>query len=132
MKIAYQFATETVAIEVTDDWGNILVDLDRDEHNNNRRETRRHYHLEACEYEGMDFASEDFSFDTMLDGDEAKRLVAAALSCLTDAQQNLIRALYFKELSAKDYAKQSGISDAAVSKMKKAALKKMKKVLLGG
>ena len=132
MKIEYKFATETVEIEVTDDWGSILVDFDREEHNNDRRETRRHYHLDACEYEGADFAVEDFGFDAVLDRDEAKRLVAAALPCLTDAQQNLIRALYFNEMSARDYAEQSGISDAAVSKMKKAALKKMKKVLQSG
>ena len=29
MKIKYQFATETVEIEVADDWGNLVIDLDR-------------------------------------------------------------------------------------------------------
>ena len=129
MKIEYKFATETVEIEVTDDWGSILVNFDREEHNNDHRETRRHYHLEACEYEGADFAVEDFGFDAVCDRDEAKKLIAAALPCLTGAQQNLIRALYFKDMSAKDYAEQNGISEAAVSKMKKSALKKMEKVL---
>ena len=29
MKIKYKFATETVEIEVADDWGNLVIDLDR-------------------------------------------------------------------------------------------------------
>ena len=47
MKIKYQFATETVEIEVTENWGNVIVDLDRQEYNNNHTETRRHCSLEA-------------------------------------------------------------------------------------
>lgn len=35
MKIKYQFATETVEIEVSENWGNVIVDLDRQEYNNN-------------------------------------------------------------------------------------------------
>lgn len=31
MKIKYQFATETVEIEVDDDWGSLVIDLDRQE-----------------------------------------------------------------------------------------------------
>lgn len=42
MKIKYKFATETVEIEVADDWGNLVIDLDRQEYNNDHAETRRH------------------------------------------------------------------------------------------
>lgn len=34
MKIQYKFATETISIDVPDDWGEILIDLDRQEYNN--------------------------------------------------------------------------------------------------
>ena len=47
MKIKYEFATETVEIEVTDDWGAIVVDLDRQDYNTDHKETRRHCSLEA-------------------------------------------------------------------------------------
>jgi len=132
MKIEYQFVTGKVEIEVTDDWGTLLLDLDREEYNNDHKETRRHYHLEACDYEGEDFAVEDFGFDAISDWDEAQKRVAAALPCLTGLQRSLIHALYFENISPKDYAKRQGISDAAVSKMKTAALKKMKKILQSG
>ena len=47
MKIKYAFADETVEIEVSEEWGNILIDLDRQEYNNDHAETRRHCSLEA-------------------------------------------------------------------------------------
>lgn len=39
MKIQYKFATETVTIEVDDRWGELLVDLNRQEYNNDHKET---------------------------------------------------------------------------------------------
>ena len=36
---AYEFANETVEIEVDKRWGNILVDLNRQEYNINHKET---------------------------------------------------------------------------------------------
>ena len=49
MKIKYQFANETVTIEVEDQWATVLVDLDREEYNDNHRETRRYlYPSPAC------------------------------------------------------------------------------------
>ena len=47
MKIKYEFATETVEIEVDEDVGNFIVDLNRKEYNINHKETRRHCSLEA-------------------------------------------------------------------------------------
>ena len=59
MKIQYKFVNETISIDVPDDWGEILIDLDRQEYNNDHKETRRHYSLEGKVYEGMDYAVED-------------------------------------------------------------------------
>lgn len=47
MKITYEFATETVEIEVSEDWANLVIDLDRQEYNNNHAETRRHVSYET-------------------------------------------------------------------------------------
>ena len=48
MKIQYKFATETVTIEVDDRWGELLVDLNRQEYNNDHKETRRHSSIGRC------------------------------------------------------------------------------------
>ena len=59
----YHFSDgETVSIEIPDDWGEILIDLDRQEYNNDHKETRRHYSLEGKVYEGMDYAVEAVSY----------------------------------------------------------------------
>ena len=42
MKIKYAFATETVEIEVEDTWATVLIDMDRQEYNNDQKESRRH------------------------------------------------------------------------------------------
>lgn len=47
MKIKYEFANETVEIEVDEEWGNLLIDLNRQEYNNDHAETRRHCSLNA-------------------------------------------------------------------------------------
>ena len=69
MKIQYKFANESVEIEVSDEWGEILIDLDRQEYNKDHKETRRHYHLEGCAYEGDDFAVEDPALGRLLEDD---------------------------------------------------------------
>lgn len=47
MKIKYEFANEAVEIEVEEKWATIVLDLDREEYNDNHRETRRHCSLDA-------------------------------------------------------------------------------------
>lgn len=47
MKIKYEFATETVEVEVSEEPGTAIVDLDRREYNINHKETRRHCSLDA-------------------------------------------------------------------------------------
>ena len=39
MKIKYEFVTETVEVEVEDSLGSVIVDLDRQEYNNNHTRT---------------------------------------------------------------------------------------------
>lgn len=51
MKISYTFANgETSTIEAADEWGAIILDLDRQEKNQSRKETRRHTALDSYDY----------------------------------------------------------------------------------
>ena len=61
MKIEYKFVTGTVEVEVPDVWGTVLVDLDRQEYNNDHKETRRHCSLEAYNLDDALLPSEEFS-----------------------------------------------------------------------
>lgn len=114
MKIKYTFAKETVDIEVDEEWGNLLLDLDRKEQNNGRRETRRHVSFNSLQYEGEVFADEDSKLEELLAESENERLLNA-ISKLKPKQQELIRAIYFDGISVNDYAARKGVSQSAIS-----------------
>ena len=60
MKIWYEFTNGEVSeIEVGEALGGLLVEFDRQEYNNDHKETRRHVSLNGLDYEGALFASPD-------------------------------------------------------------------------
>lgn len=123
MKIKYQFATETVEIEVADDWGNLVIDLDRQEYNNDHKETRRHMSLDAAMYEGDVFAVEDVSLESFADNYDLHQAIAK----LTDNQRRIIVGHYFEGVSYVALAAELGISEAAVRQAANRALKQIQK-----
>ena len=129
MKIQYKFATETISIDVPDDWGEILIDLDRQEYNNDHKETRRHYSLEGKVYEGMDYAVEDPGLEALFAGPTDEERLCDAIQKLDPDQQTMIRAIYFDGVSVNDYAARMGVTQSAVSHRLQTVKKKMKKLL---
>lgn len=128
MKIKYEFATETVEIEVTDDWGSLLVDLDRQEYNNDHKETRRHCSLEAYNLDDGLLPSDEDVLRDIIKAEEAGRL-REALSCLDADQRELVEALYFEGVKAADFAEQKGVSPSAITQRKATTLKKLRRFL---
>lgn len=126
MKIQYQFATETVEIEISEEWGDILIDLDRQEYNVNHKETRRHASLEAFNLDGTLFPSDaDVAVD-VIGKDELERLYAA-IGKLQPQQQELLRSVFFGGETLAAIARKEGVSKMALTnRMKKiyAALQK--------
>ena len=60
MKISYEFVTGEISeIEVDEHLGGMLLDFDRQQYNNDHKETRRHVSLDGMDYEGELFASTD-------------------------------------------------------------------------
>ncbi len=128
MKIKYKFATETVEIEVPDEWVNILKEEDRLQYNNDHTETRRHESLYAYEEFGDLYPSDADTLGDVLAAESREQLMAAVRK-LTPLQQELIDALFFRDIKLIDYAAQRGVSPAAISKQKKVALRTLKKIL---
>lgn len=129
MKIQYKFVNETISIDVPDDWGEILIDLDRQEYNNEHKETRRHYSLEGKVYEGMDYAVEDPGLEALFAGPTDEERLRAAIQKLDPGQQAMIRAIYFEGVSVNDYASRMGVTQSAISHRLQTAKKKLKKFL---
>lgn len=125
MKIKYQFATETVGIEVDDDWGSLVIDLDRQEYNNDHKETRRHVSLDAALYEGDAFADEGADLEKYADRIDLQR----AISTLTDHQQRIIKGYFFDGLTYVELGDELGISEAGVRQAANRALKQLRKII---
>lgn len=129
MKIRYSFVNETISIDVPDDWGEILIDLDRQEYNNDHKETRRHYSLEGKVYEGMDYAVEDPGLESLFAGPTDEERLRTAIQQLTPDQQEMVQAIYFENVSVNDYAARMGVTQSAISHRLQTVKKKLKKLL---
>ena len=128
MKIKYEFANETIEIEVEEEWADIVIDLDRQEYNVNHKETRRHCSLEAYNLDDALLPSDEDVVQDIIKAEEAGRL-REALSCLDADQRELVEALYFEGVKAADFAEQKGVSPSAITQRKATALKKLKRFL---
>ena len=116
MKITYKFVTGEVAeVEVSEEIGAVIVDLDRLEYNNDHKETRRHYSLEGKVYEGMDYAVEDPGLEALFAGPTDEERLHAAIRQLSPDQKEMVRAIYFENMSVNDYAARMGVTQSAIS-----------------
>ena len=128
MKIKYAFADETVEIEVSEEWGNILIDLDRQEYNNDHAETRRHCSLEPFNLDDALFPSDVDVEREVLEGLDNKALYAA-IAKLQPQQQELVKRVYFRGEKIVTIAAEEGVSEAAIRNRLKKITASLKKLL---
>ena len=126
MKYTYRFANGDVnEIEVTEDQAFALADLDREEYNNDRANTRRNISLEmAMEDEGRQFGSTS-CWEQALSADNVNTM----LTGLSDEQAALIRAVFIDGITVCDIARQQGVSQSAITQRLQTAKKKIKNIL---
>ena len=131
MKIKYEFVDGTISeIEVDDSMSEVIVSIEHDTHNSDRKETRRHTSLNYLEEEGLQFSDET---DLLLDvlHKEDTTMVQQAVSQLNPQQQELIRAIYLadKPMSHADYAKVLGIEETSVTQKAWRARESLKRII---
>ena len=130
MKITYKFVTgEVTEVEVSEEIGAVIIDLDRQEYNNDHKETRRHYSLEARVYEGMEYAVVDSDLEALFAGPTDEERLHAAIQKLDANQREMIRAIYFEGVSVNDYAARMGVTQSAISHRLQTVKRKLKKLL---
>ena len=97
MKISYEFVTGEISeIEVDEHLGGMLLDFDRQQYNNDHKETRRHVSLDGMDYEGELFVSaEDTEGEAERREDMAQ--LFSAMEALSPAQRELVKKVYFEE-----------------------------------
>lgn len=129
MRIEYEFVTGEVSeIEVEDSIGEVLLDFDRQEKNNDRRETRRHMSLDGMDFEGEWFVSAEDTEGDVLYRDDMGRL-AGALGALSPEQRRLVLKVYFKGMRVADIAREEGVGESAIRDRIRRIHKKMKKYM---
>lgn len=129
MKYIYKFSDEKNTIEIDEYWSDVLIDLDKSESANQKKESRRHYHLEACIYDGIDFVDKKDKIEAMFKEPSKKELLHTAISKLKPKQRDLILAIYFEGISVNDYAAKEGVDHSAISHRLQTAKNNLKKFL---
>ena len=129
MKITYEFVTGEVSeVEVDERLGGMLLDLDRQQYNNDQKETRRHFSLDGMNYEGEQFASAEDTEGEAVRREDMARLYSA-MEILSPSQRELVEKVYFEERKITDIAHEEGVSKQSVHERVQRALKKLEKNL---
>ena len=127
MKITYEFVTgEVSGVEVDESLGGMLLDLDRQQYNNDQKETRCHVSLDGMDYEGELFASAEDTEGEAVRREDMARLYSA-MEALSPSQRELVEKVYFEERKITDIAREEGVTKQSVHERVERALKKLKK-----
>ena len=115
MKITYQFAKpeDRVEIEVSDDIGEVIVRLDKDERNSYQKLHRHSCSLESYDSYGKILESDDDVEQNYSDKEEIEAL-HKAIKTLLPEQQELIRRIFFEDEKIITIAKEENVSAAAI------------------
>ena len=129
MKISYEFVTGEISeVEVDESLGGMLLDLDRQQYNNDQKETRRHVSLDGMDYEGELFVSAEDTEGEAERREDMARLYSA-MEALSPSQRELVKKVYFEERKITDIAREEGVSKQSVHERVQRAIKKLEKNL---
>ena len=126
MKYEYITATDKTEIEVDERFYEILVSLDKEQFNSDRKHSRRYpVSLGKMEYEG-EWLSDGTDILDYIVIDEA---VKEAMSCLSERQQYLIRKICLEGWKYTELAALEGKDESAIRHAAKRAKTRLKKFL---
>lgn len=129
MKISYEFVTGEISeVEVDEGLGELLLGFDREQYNNDQRETRRHVSLDGMGYEGELFASAEDTEGEAERREDMARLFSA-MEALSPAQRELVEKVYFEGRKITDIAAEEGVSHVAIVRRLNRIYEKLRKNL---
>ena len=128
-KIIYQFADGTKnEVEVSDEFYAQYQEMEKEEYNKNRAETRRHIALSQIQDNGFEPTLQESSLEEDLLKEEMKKELFEAISTLTPEQQDLVHKVFYENKSTSEIAKEMGCLDSSVSHKLERIYKKLKKI----
>lgn len=127
-KIIYQFADGTQnEVEVSDEFYAQYQEIEKEEKNKNRAETRRHISLSQMQENGFEPILQESSLEEDLLKEEMKKELLEAISTLTPEQQDLVYKVFYENKSTSQVAKEMGALDSSISHKLERIYKKLKK-----
>lgn len=130
MNIKYEFVTgEVVEIEVSDYIGEVSIEIEREDFNINRKESRRHNSIEVMEEQGNQFKDHKIDIFSEVEEKEISDSLHKALNKLLPQQKELIEEIFIKEKPIVKVAEEHGVTEAAIRNRLKKIYKKLKAFL---
>ena len=127
MKYKYGFCNEAVEIDVPEEWGRVLQDLDREEYNNDHKERRRSISLEVFDPDELPVI-DNVELTVLSTVDTAR--VKRGLRQLPPRQRYLIEQVYFENRTYASIAREEEKDEAAIRKATQRAFVNLKNKLL--
>ena len=128
--IIYKFVNgKTNAVEVTEDIYLIHLELLQQEKHNHWKEIRRHTSLYYFTDMGIDFEDKRIDLFAEIVRKENAERVHKALLTLSDKRRDLVRKLYYEEMTMRQIASQGSVSHTAISQGMKTIRKRLQKQL---
>ncbi|WP_143321003.1 sigma-70 family RNA polymerase sigma factor [Clostridium sp. HBUAS56010] len=134
MRISYEFITgEKFEIEVDDNIGEVIIEMEKMQSRRNRVETRRHNSLEFMQenrdgYCPMQFADNRADVEQIIIHSDEKDRLHRAIQKLDRKDSIIVKKYYFEDKTMVEIGKELGITAMAVSKRLKKIPDKIKKV----
>ncbi len=136
-KIRYEFITEEIVeIEISDEWGEKLKSVKREQWKLDKREER--HSVNFADLDGKEEYFTDSKDDPFARIEEERyrdykadheRRIVKAFSELSVSQRELLKALYEDGMTETEYASKLGISQAAVARRLNRIKRKLEKIL---
>lgn len=135
MRISYEFITgEKFEIEVDDNIGEVIIEMEKMQSRRNRAEMRRHNSLEFMQenrdgYCPMQFADNRADVEQIIIHSDEKERLHRAIQKLNSKDSIIVKKYYFEDMTMVEIGKELGITAMAVSKRLKKIPDKIKKLL---
>ncbi len=135
MKVKYEFLTgEIVEVEVSNDIGEVSIELDREIHNSDRREIRRHNSVDKLQVQGIQIADGSVDVVSIIEKKETREALYNALNKLLPQQRELIHKVFVEGRSMADIAREGCVTAKGIqnriNKIKTQLRKEIEKDLL--
>ena len=128
MKYDYHFNNETISIDIPDSDYDLLIEMDRIEHNINQKETRRHVSLEACDKDDNQLPSNVDVEATCIQEMEIEA-IRRGLQMLGSQQRELIWKVYYENQTVASIAREENVDKNSVRERLQRCHKKLKKII---